>query len=102
MTAKRMIESARERLRTSAGIKTVYGEPVRVNGTTFIPVAKVAPQGPAAGPAVAKPVGVVEISGEHARYLSFGQTRRFAWVAAISAAFGLLVGRLLRRGGREA
>jgi len=103
MTAKRLIEVAREHLRTRAGVKTVYGEPVRVDGKTFIPVAKVAPQGAAPGPAAAKPVGVVEISGEHARYLSFGQTGRFAWVAAISAAVGLFVGRLFgRRGGREA
>jgi uncharacterized spore protein YtfJ len=101
MSAKRLIESAREHLRTSAGVKTVYGEPVRVGGKTFIPVAKVAPPGAASGPTAAKPVGVVEISGEHARYLSFGQTRRFAWVAAISATVGLLVGRLFGRRGRE-
>jgi uncharacterized spore protein YtfJ len=40
MSAKGLIDSAMEHLRTSASVKTVYGEPVRVDGKTFIPVAK--------------------------------------------------------------
>ena len=100
MRAKGLIDSAVEHIRTSASVKTVFGEPVRVNGKTFIPVAKV--PAPDAVGATARPIGVVQVSETETKFLSFGQTRRFAWVAAISAALGLVVGRLVRRrGARE-
>lgn len=127
MSAKGLIDSAVEHLRTSASVKTVYGEPVRVDGKTFIPVAKVAygfgggtgkqprtgdekappgdvPAEGAGGGVAAKPVGVVEIGGGETKFVSFGQTKRLAWAAAIGSAVGLFVGMLLgrRRGTREA
>lgn len=100
MRTKGLIDSAVEHLRTSASVKTVFGEPVRVDGKTFIPVAKV-PAKDAVG-ATARPIGVVQVSETETKFLSFGQTKRFAWVAAISAALGLVVGRLFgRRGARQ-
>ncbi len=90
MRTKGLIDSAIEHVRTSASVKTVFGEPVRVDGKTFIPVARDAPAG-------AKPLGVVEISGTETKFLAFGQTKRFAWVAAISAALGVFVGRVFGR-----
>lgn len=126
MSAKGLIDSAVEHLRTSASVKTVYGEPVRVDGKTFIPVAKVAygfgggsakpePEGSASpgagkppaegvgGGVAAKPIGVVEIGGGETKFVSFGQTKRLAWAAAIGSAVGMFVGMILgrRRGGRE-
>ena len=99
MRIKGMIDSAVEHVRTSASMKTVFGEPVRVDGKTFIPVAKV-PAKDAVG-AAARPIGVVEVGATKTKFLAFGQTKRFAWVAAISAALGLVVGRLFgRRGAR--
>jgi uncharacterized spore protein YtfJ len=128
MSAKGLIDSAVEHLRTSASVKTVYGEPVRVDGKTFIPVAKVAygfgggsakqsrageekaappgdvPAEGAGGGMAAKPVGVVEIGGGETKFVSFGQTKRLAWAAAIGSALGLFIGMILgrRRGTREA
>jgi uncharacterized spore protein YtfJ len=42
MSTKELIDSAVEHLHTSASVKTVYGEPVVIDGKTIIPVAKVA------------------------------------------------------------
>ena len=97
MTTKGLIDSAVEHVRTNASMKTVFGEPVRVDGRTLIPVAKV-PGKDAVG-AAARPIGVVQVSETETKFVSFGQTKRFAWVAAIGAAVGLLVGRLVRRRG---
>jgi len=96
MSTKGLIESAIEHVRASAGVKTVFGDPVRVDGKTFIPVAKVPVKETAGAAAAAKPMGVVEISGTETKFLAFGQAKRFAWVAAISAAVGLFVGRVFR------
>jgi uncharacterized spore protein YtfJ len=123
---KELIDSAVDHLRASAGVKTVYGEPVVVNGKTIIPVAKVAygfgggvgPQrrAPAAeqgkepiaaeagegaggggGGVAAKPVGVVEISGQETKFVPFGQAKRFAWALAIGSGLGLVLGMVLGR-----
>jgi uncharacterized spore protein YtfJ len=95
MNTKGLIDSALEHERARAGVKTVFGEPVRVDGKTFIPVAKM-PADKSSGSA-AQPLGVVEISGDRTKYVGFGQTKRLGWIAAISAAVGLLVGRILGR-----
>jgi|SRR5581483_11753109 uncharacterized spore protein YtfJ len=68
-----------------AGAKTVYGEPISVNGTTVVPVARVrcgfgggsgrnarerdSEGGGGGGGFVARPVGFVEIHGEVARFV---------------------------------
>lgn len=100
MRTKGLIDSAVEHVRTSASMKTVFGEPVQVDGKTLIPVAKVPAKD--AVSAAARPIGVVEVGATETKFLAFGQTKRFAWVAAISAAVGLVVGRWFRRrGARE-
>jgi uncharacterized spore protein YtfJ len=113
MSAKGLIDSAMEHLRTSASVKTVYGEPVRVDGRTFIPVAKVAygfgggtakqaRAGDQPDTAEQTPAGVVEIGAGETKFVSFGQTKRLAWAAAIGSAFGIFIGMILgRRGTRE-
>src|SRR5688572_18250096 len=109
MSRKEMIASAVEHLRTRAGVKAVYGEPVVINGKTVIPVAKVTLGAPGEGPGMrphenedgeheplaaekngtggvaARPVGVVEISDNGTRFVSFGQTKRLAFAAAIGS-----------------
>jgi uncharacterized spore protein YtfJ len=122
MTTKELIESAVEHLRTSAGVKTVYGDPVVVDGRTIIPVARVAyafgggagartgneqametepaadQAGPdAAGGMSAKPIGVVEIGPEETKFVAFGNAKRLAITALVASAIGLLAGFLLRR-----
>jgi uncharacterized spore protein YtfJ len=103
MRTKRLIDAAVEHLRASAHVKTVFGDPIRVDGKTFIPVAKVPAQDSPAGPASAQPLGVVEIQGTETRFVPFGQGKRFAWIAGLSAAVGLIVGRIFgKRAGRRA
>lgn len=102
MNAKRLIGAAVEHVRASAAVKRVFGEPIQVNGKTFIPVANLPPP-TAPGPVAAQPLGVVEIEGTKARFLPFGQGKRLAWVATISATVGVLVGRIFgQRAGRRA
>ena len=93
MTTKQLIDSAVEHLRTSASVKTVYGEPVVIDGKTIIPVANVA----SSVGGGAKPLGVVEISGEETKFVSFGQTKKLSMAAAIASGLGLVLGLLLGR-----
>ncbi|HEY7195186.1 MAG TPA: hypothetical protein VH439_15695 [Gemmatimonadales bacterium] len=102
MRTKRLIDAAVEHVRASARVKTVFGDPVRVDGKTLIPVAKVPAQDSPIGPPSAKPLGVVEIQGTETRFVPFGQGKRFAWIAGLSAAVGLFVGRIFgKRAGRR-
>jgi uncharacterized spore protein YtfJ len=125
MSTKELVDAAVEHLYTRAGVKTVYGEPVVVDGKTIIPVAKVAygfgggtgskkaPAGEAgkdAAPAktregagggvAAKPVGVVEVTDGETKFVAFGQAKKLAWAAAVGSAVGLLLGLLLGRRAR--
>jgi uncharacterized spore protein YtfJ len=116
MSTKELIDSAIEHLRGSASVKTVYGDPVVVDGKTVIPVAKVAfgfgggtgkkepgegktpSEGEGAGGGVmTKPVGVVEISGQETKFVPFGQTKKLAIVALVGSGLGLGLGLLLGR-----
>lgn len=119
MSTKQLIDSAVEHLHARAGVKTVYGEPVAIDGKTVIPVARVAygfgggtgakktppgAEGKASGAGegvggglTAKPVGVVEISGAETKFVPFGQTKRLTIAAAIGSGLGLLFGFFLGR-----
>lgn len=116
MRTKELIDSAVEHLRTSASVKTVYGDPMTVEGKTVIPVAKVAygfgggtgrkqekegkepSEGEGAGGGVsAKPVGVVEITGQETKFIPFGQTKKLALAALIGSGIGLGLGLFLGR-----
>lgn len=127
MSTKELIDSAVDHLRASASVKTVYGEPVVVDGKTIIPVAKVAygfgggvgakRHPPAAEPGkepvatetgegagggvAAKPVGVVEISGQETKFVPFGQAKRLAWALGIGSGLGLLLGLVLGRRSKD-
>jgi uncharacterized spore protein YtfJ len=131
MSAKELIDGAIEHLRTSASVKTVYGDPIVTEGKTVIPVARVAfgfgggsgvhhkpkpesngktskataameheeeGEGEGAGGGVsAKPVGVVEITGQDTRFVQFGATKKLAVTALVGTALGLVAGMLLGR-----
>jgi len=113
MSTEQLLESVAERLRSSASVKTLYGEPVVAAGKTIIPVAKVAygfgggtgtkkqaegkepaaGEGAGAGGGVtAKPTGVVEITPEQTRYVPFGLAGKLTAAAAAGLALGLLIG----------
>lgn len=52
MSATRLIEGAIDKVRATAGVKTVYGEPIKLDGKTIIPIAKVAFGGMGTAPEV--------------------------------------------------
>ena len=97
MKTKELIDSAVRHLNTSASMKTVYGEPVVIDGKTVIPVAKVEPCTTEPGGGAARPIGVVEITGQETKFVSFGQTKKLSIVAAIGSGLGFVLGLLLRR-----
>ncbi|HTH64894.1 MAG TPA: spore germination protein GerW family protein [Gemmatimonadales bacterium] len=122
MSAKELIEGAVEQLRSSASVKTVYGDPIVVDGKTVIPVAKVAygfgaghgsgthakksPDGKtpvegegegAGGGVAARPVGVVEITGQETKFVPFGAPKKLMITALVGAGLGVGLGWLLGR-----
>jgi uncharacterized spore protein YtfJ len=121
MRTKGLIDSAVEHLQTTASVKKVYGDPVVIGGKTIIPVARVAlgfgggmgckkvegARGDSSGAdkagdgaargVIAKPIGVVEISGQETKFIPFAQTKKLAIVALISSGIGLGLGWLLHR-----
>lgn len=104
-----------DRLQTSATTKTVYGDPVSVEGRTLIPVARVrygfgAGGGTNAGDSGGEgsgggggveviPIGIIEITGLETRYISLESPRIFIKYALIALGIiGLVLGlRQLRR-----
>jgi len=95
-----------------AGAKTVYGEPISVNGRTVIPVARVRcgfgggsgrnghdhnGEGGGGGGFVARPVGFVEIDGEAARFVPIVDPQVLAFGAGIGLGLGWILGKALFR-----
>lgn len=117
MSIQQFFRSLGEHLQTGAGIKTVYGDPVAVEGKTIIPVARVGygfgggsrakkrgtseeQKGSAEGEESgggggfgASPVGVVEITREDTKFISIGDERRMAWALIIGLFLGIFIGR---------
>jgi len=109
MTTHRLIEAALDKVRGTAGVKTVYGEPIKVDGKTIIPIAKVAfGAKPVAGTegegsrigAYAAPLGVVELSGEETKFVAINAKKHLTIAGAVGAAVGMLFGLILGRRGR--
>ena len=117
MSTKELIDSAVEHLRMGASAKTVYGDPVVIDGKTIIPVAKVAygfgggsatpleTEGSEAtahekgvggagggGGLAAKPVGVVEITSAETKFVPFAQSKKLAIAALVGSGIGLALG----------
>jgi len=118
MSTKELIEAAVDHLRSTASVKTVYGDPVVIDGKTVIPVARVAygfgggsgskqqgegendapPEGGGVGGGMsAKPVGVVEVTSAETKFVAFGAKKRLAIAAAIASGIGLGLGYLFGR-----
>ena len=113
-----------ERLQTSAGVKTVFGDPVPAEGKTIIPVARVrygfgggggsAPHpdsepgsedqrealgGGGGGGIEVTPIGFIEITAGETRYISFEERRRIVRTLVIGALLALFLLRRRRRRG---
>lgn len=119
-----IFRSIAERLQTSAGVKTVFGDPVSADGKTIIPVARVrygfgggggtAPHpgsepgsedlgealgGGGGGGIEVTPVGIIEITPGETRYISFEERRRIVRTLVIGALLALFLLRRRRRRG---
>ena len=92
-----------------AGTKTVYGDPIIAEGRAIVPVAKVrcgfgggsgrksaeGEGGGGGGGFVARPVGVIEITGSETRFVPIVDPQSVAFAAGIGIVAGLLIGRAL-------
>ena len=114
MSVQQLLQSIVERIQGTASVKTIYGEPIEVKDKTIIPVAKVV-YGFGAGSGVGKeeeseesgggggggiavrPKGVLEITKEDTRFISFNETRNLVMALII----GLFIGILLARKGSK-
>ena len=117
MALQDILKSISERLEGSANVSTVYGEPVVAEGKTVIPVAKVRygfgggfgegkgsedegeGQGGGGGGGVeVTPIGIIEITPEETRYVSFedrGRLIKAGFALGLIAMF--ILGRMLLR-----
>ena len=118
MSIQDFFRSFSEGLQNSAHVKTVYGEPIVSNDRTVVPVAKIAyafggglgartkaqaegkegkgsdEGGGGGGGAAAIPLGVVEITQNATRFISFRLTRKLVAGVTAGLLFGYLCGRL--------
>ena len=111
-----------ERLETSASVKTVYGEPMSIEGKAIIPVARVRYGFGAGGGSVSSgrensdsgaensgggggggievtPVGIIEITAGETRFIPFEEKRRIVRALVIGTLIALFL--LLRRKRRK-
>jgi uncharacterized spore protein YtfJ len=94
-----LLATISERLKASADVKVVYGEPQVIEGKTIIPVAVASygfgagsgagPQGEGGGAGGGggmrvKPVGVVEITAERTRFIPIVDVNRLATLGLIA------------------
>jgi uncharacterized spore protein YtfJ len=96
-----LVANISERLKASADVKVVYGEPQVIEGKTIIPVAVASygfgagagsgtgPQGEGGGAGGGggmrvKPVGVVEITAERTRFIPIVDVNRLATLGLIA------------------
>lgn len=110
MSLQQLIQSIIDRLQGTASVKTIFGEPIEVKGKTIIPVAKVGygfgagsgakkgeseePEGGGGGGGIAvKPKGVLEITEEDTRFISFDETRHIIATIIIGLFLGFLIAR---------
>ena len=112
MSAKELLRNLGETLGTTATVKSVFGEPIYLEGKTVVPIAKVsygfgggfgtgpakhdmdhAPKGEGGGGGgwvQAYPVGALEITAAETRFIPITDTRILAAVFAAGVVFGLL------------
>jgi uncharacterized spore protein YtfJ len=118
MSAKEMLQKLGETLGSSASVKSVYGDPIHLDGKTVVPVATVAygfgagfgtgpgkhqsdaqapgEGGGGGGGVKAFPAGALEITETGTRFISFHDMRAFAAVFAVGVVFGALLVRRIK------
>ena len=109
MNLQQVLEVFSHRIKSQVGDNTVYGEPIQAEGKTIIPVSRVAfglglgqgsntnPQNSQSaemgmgmgGGVVAQPLGVVEVTPEHTRFIPCQDTRKWLGVLLLGIGLGL-------------
>jgi uncharacterized spore protein YtfJ len=108
MSLQNILQSIMDRLQGTGGVKMVYGEPIETKEKTIVPVAKVAygfgagnkkaeskesTGGGGGGGIAIKPKGVLEITKDETRFISFDETRNLMVILMIGLLLGLIIGR---------
>jgi len=114
MSIPERVQSIVEKIQTSASVKTVYGEPIKVEGKTIIPVARVAygfcmcscgnkaeaqekqgqeQQGCGGGGAglSVSPAGVLEISEGETRFIPTGLGSKLVGALLVGLFLGVMI-----------
>ena len=124
MTVQETLKGIVEQIRDTATVKTIYGEPVKTEGKTIVPVARVRygfgggggtqEQGPTpdegggpkqnvggggGGGIDVTPIGFIEVTQDETRFVSFEERPRIIKAAFILSLLGLFL--LRRRFGRS-
>ena len=98
MSEQEIVTSIADRLKASGDVKVVFGEPQVIEGKTIVPVASVAygfgggtgggPQGEGhggGGGLRVKPLGVLEITADHTRFVPIVNATRLATMAIMAS-----------------
>jgi uncharacterized spore protein YtfJ len=114
MSIPERVQSIVERLQTSASVKTVYGEPIKVDGKTIVPVARIAygfgmcscgkkgqeqekegkdqqSCGGGGGGLSIRPAGILEITEGETRFIPIGVGRKLAGALLVGLILGVLI-----------
>ena len=113
MSIPERVQSIVDRLQTSASVKTVYGEPIKVDGKTIVPVARIAycfgmcscgkkgeeeqqgkdqqSCGGGGGGLSVRPAGVLEITEGETRFVPIGVGRKLAGALLVGLFLGVLI-----------
>ena len=111
MSIERYFEAIAERLRSSAHVRTVYGEPVETQSKTVIPVSKVRYAfggGPAqfgaeggveaaaggGGAVQAEPMGVFEVTDAGTHFVPVEDSKVVVGALVVGLLVGMVIGRL--------
>lgn len=114
MSIEHYFKSFADRLHSTANVKTLYGEPIELEGKSIIPVARAAYAfggGPTSqrkdngliatagggGAVSASPIGVLEVTSAGTRFIAINSWRKSAVLLSVGFGAGLLAGRLLSR-----
>jgi uncharacterized spore protein YtfJ len=121
MEHQHFLESLAERLRSTASVEAVYGQPIHAEGRTVVPVARVAygfgggagegkaveagkpgsGSGIGGGGAVrATPAGVLELTAAGTRFVPLGLERKLLAVGLLGLSLGFILGRRSSSNGR--